>query len=210
MSRSIDSISWDERGLVPAVVQDARTGEVLTVAYMNADSLQRTIETGETWFWSRSRQELWHKGATSGNTQAVEGVGLDCDADAIVVQVAPAGPACHTGERSCFFETVEGAPPPAPTDRLGAVWAELRAVIAARNAERPEGSYTTHLFERGVTKIAQKVGEEGTEVVIAALAEDDDHLADEIADLLYHLAVLMEARSLPADAVAAKLEERRK
>ena len=205
-----DKIAWDDRGLVAAVVQDARSGEVLTVAWMNRESLTKTLSTGETWFWSRSRQELWHKGETSGNTQRVVGIGLDCDADALVVQVEPAGPACHTGARSCFFEDVDGGPALRPPDRHGAILAELRAVIAARHAERPEGSYTTKLFADGVGKIAQKVGEEASETIVAALSEDDDHLAAEVADLLYHLVVLLQARGLDADAVAAKLEDRRR
>jgi len=204
------TLLFDDRGLIPAVVQDVHTGEVLTVAYMSAESLAKTLETGETWFWSRSRSELWHKGATSGNTQTVVGLGLDCDGDALVVQVEPAGPACHTGERSCFFADVPGGPPLRGPDRLGAALARLRTVIAERATSRPEGSYTTLLLNKGAGKVCQKVGEEAAEVIVAALTEDDDAFAAEVADLLYHLTVLLQIRELPADAVAAKLEERRK
>ncbi len=201
---------YDGRGLIPAVVQDARSGEVLTVAWMNADSLARTVQTGETWFWSRSRAELWHKGATSGNTQRVVGMALDCDGDALVVQVEPAGPACHTGARSCFHHDVEGGPGKVEPDALGPALAELARTVAARAADQPEHSYTARLLAEGPGKICQKVGEEASEVIVAALTQDDDHLADEVADLLYHLTVLLQARALPPAAVATKLEARRK
>ncbi|MCP4868676.1 MAG: bifunctional phosphoribosyl-AMP cyclohydrolase/phosphoribosyl-ATP diphosphatase HisIE [Proteobacteria bacterium] len=204
------NVSWDDKGLIPAVVQHAHTGEVLTVAYMNAESLQRTLETGQTWFWSRSRSELWNKGATSGNTQRVIGLGLDCDGDALVVQVEPAGPACHTGEPTCFFNPVEGGAPLQRPDRLGVSLAQLQATIAERARTRPEGSYTIRLLDKGAGKIAQKVGEEASEVIVAALTETDDELAGEVADLLYHLTVLLQVRGLNPDAVADKLEERRK
>lgn len=201
---------FDDQGLIPAVVQDAHTGQVLTVAYMNAESLQRTVQTGQTWFWSRSRRELWNKGATSGNTQAVVGLSLDCDGDALLVQVEPAGPACHTGATGCFHEALEGTSPAAAPDPLGAALAGLRRVIAERAASRPEGSYTVSLLDEGLGKVCQKVGEEASEVIVAALTQGDDDLADEVADLLYHLTVLLQARALPAAAVAEKLEERRR
>lgn len=204
------TIAWDDRGLIPAVVQHAHTGEVLTVAYMNADSLACTLETGQTWFWSRSRGELWNKGATSGNTQRVVGLGLDCDGDALVVQVEPAGPACHTGAATCFFQDIAGAAPLQRPDRLGASLAQLQATIAERARTRPEGSYTIRLLDKGAGKIAQKVGEEASEVIVAALTETDDELAGEVADLLYHLTVLLQVRGLNPEAVADKLEERRK
>lgn len=204
-----DALAWDERGLVPAVVQDARTGEVLTLAWMNRESLARTLETGETWFWSRSRRALWHKGETSGNVQRVAGLAADCDRDAVVVKVVPAGPACHTGARTCFHQPVAGAPAPAG-ETLGAALDALLVTIAARKAELPEGSYTTYLFTSGVNKILKKVGEEATEVVIAAKDPDDDALAGEVADLLYHLGVLLAARGLDPAKVAEKLVSRRK
>ena len=171
------NVRFDPSGFVPAVVQDARTREVLTLAYMNAESLARTLETGETWFWSRSRNELWHKGATSGNTQQVVSVTSDCDNDAIVVLVNPAGPACHTGARSCFGIDHE---------QLDRMLQELYELIKSREAERPEGSYTTYLFDKGLDKILKKVGEESAETIIAAKNDDPKQLVAETADLLYH------------------------
>lgn len=205
-----DALAWDERGLVPAVVQDARTGEVLTLAWMNRESLARTLERGETWFWSRSRQALWHKGETSGNVQRVTGLAADCDRDAVVVRVEPAGPACHTGARTCFHQPLEGAPAGVSGESLGAALDALLGTIAERKAAMPEGSYTTYLFTAGVNKILKKVGEEATEVVIAAKDPDDDAFAGEVADLLYHVGVLLAARGLDPAQVAEKLAARRK
>ena len=206
----MSEIEFDERGLAPVLVQDARTGEVLTLAWMNEQSLGKTRETGQTWFWSRSRQELWNKGATSGNTQQVVALSTDCDRDAIVVQVIPAGPACHTGEDSCFFQEVDGFfTVQSPGNRLGGALAAVERVVGQRKVEMPEGSYTTYLFNKGIDKILKKVGEEASEVIIASKNDDDDELAGEIADLLYHLTVLMAERGLSSDAVAARLEERR-
>jgi phosphoribosyl-ATP pyrophosphohydrolase/phosphoribosyl-AMP cyclohydrolase len=207
----MSEIQFDERGLAPAIVQDARTGEVLTLAWMNEESLGKTRETSQTWFWSRSRKELWNKGATSGNTQQVVALGADCDSDAIVVQVIPAGPACHTGEDSCFFEEVAGFHTVrSPGNRLGGALSVVERVVAQRKIDMPEGSYTTYLFSEGIDKILKKVGEEASEVIIASKNDDDEELAGEIADLLYHLTVLMAERGLSSDAVAARLEERRK
>lgn len=194
-------VRFDPNGLVPAVVQDARTREVLTLAYMNRESLERTIETGETWLWSRSRNELWHKGATSGNTQRVVSIATDCDNDAIVVLVNPAGPACHTGARSCFAIEHEQT-----SDLLH----ELYELIKSRQAERPEGSYTTYLFDKGLDKILKKVGEESAETIIAAKNDDPKQLVAEMADLLYHLLVMLVARGVNLDDVRAELAQRRK
>ena len=203
MSLRPEDVRFDERGLVPAVVQDARTREVLTLAYMNEESLRRTLREGETWFWSRSRSELWHKGATSGNTQRVVDVRLDCDSDALVVLVEPRGPACHTGATSCFGgSTAQGAD-------LGDVLEELYRVIEDRRREMPEGSYTTYLFEKGLNKILKKVGEESAETIIAAKDEDTAALASETADLVYHLLVLMVERGLTLEDVAGELARRR-
>lgn len=166
-------------GLIPAIVRDANSGEVLTLAWMNEESLRRTLETGETWFWSRSRQELWHKGATSGNTQRVVHIATDCDRDALVISVEPAGPACHTGARSCFVGV-----PSLPLDAL-------MSVLRQRYEERPEGSYSSYLFNEGRDKILKKVGEEATEVVIAAKGDDRERLVSEVADLVFHLSVLL-------------------
>jgi len=165
--------------LIPAIIRDARTGEVLTLAYMNDEALQRTRETGETWLWSRSRQELWHKGATSGNTQRVIHIADDCDRDALVVSVIPNGPACHTGARSCFADV-----PPRTLDKLV-------ETLRSRYESRPEGSYSASLFKAGRAKILKKVNEEATEVVMAASHESHDRLISELADLVFHLSVLM-------------------
>ena len=200
---NFDDIRFDERGLIPAIVQDATTREVLTLAYMNRESLARTLETKQTWFWSRSRNELWHKGATSGNTQEVINVALDCDADAIIVLVKPAGPACHTGAVSCFDT---GTPPQA----LGPLLDQLYELIERRERERPSGSYTTYLFEEGLDKILKKVGEESAETIIAAKNDDDARLTAEAADLVYHLLVLLVARGVSLTDIAQELASRRK
>ena len=196
-------VRFDPGGLVPAVVQDARTREVLTLAYMNQASLELTLETGETWFWSRSRNELWHKGATSGNTQRVVSLATDCDSDAIIVLVEPAGPACHTGARSCFaIEHDEQNP--------GGLLHELYELIQNRQQERPAGSYTTYLFDKGLDKILKKVGEESAETIIAAKNDDPKQLVAETADLLYHLLVMLAARDIKLDDVRDELAQRRK
>ncbi|MDQ0857319.1 bifunctional phosphoribosyl-AMP cyclohydrolase/phosphoribosyl-ATP diphosphatase HisIE [Bacillus sp. V2I10] len=204
---NLQSVKFDQNGLVPAIVQDAVSKEVLTLAYMNEESLQKTIETRETWFYSRSRQELWNKGATSGNTQEVVGLKYDCDQDALLVLVKPAGPACHTGSYSCFSENVFGDSGQAPAERFE-ILNTLEKLIAEREAEMPEGSYTTYLFTEGVDKILKKVGEEASEVIIAAKNRDADELKWEAADLLFHLMVLLREQKLPLDEVLNVLEER--
>ncbi|MCV9888104.1 bifunctional phosphoribosyl-AMP cyclohydrolase/phosphoribosyl-ATP diphosphatase HisIE [Metabacillus halosaccharovorans] len=203
----IESIKFDQNGLVPAIVQDAASKEVLTLAYMNEESLKKTIETKETWFYSRSRQELWHKGATSGNTQTVVEMRYDCDQDAILVLVQPEGPACHTGAYTCFSETIDKQEVQAPQDRFQ-ILNTLETLIAERESELPEGSYTTYLFTEGVDKILKKVGEEAGEVIIAAKNRDHGELKWEVADLLFHLMVLLREQKLPLDEVLNVLEER--
>lgn len=200
---NFEEIRFDERGLIPAIVQNAATREVLTLAYMNRESLQRTIDTKQTWFWSRSRNELWHKGATSGNTQEVVSLALDCDRDAIIVLVNPAGPACHTGAVSCFDLGTQ-------RDDLGSLLDQLYELIQSRERERPAGSYTTYLFEEGLDKILKKLGEESAETIIAAKNDDDGRLTAEVSDLVYHLLVLLVARGVSLDQIAAELGERRK
>ena len=200
---NLDDIRFDERGLIPAIVQDAATREVLTLAYMNRESLARTLETKQTWFWSRSRSELWHKGETSGNTQEVVNLALDCDADAIIVLVKPAGPACHTGAVSCFATGTQ-------SQALGPLLEGLYELIQSRERERPSGSYTTYLFEEGLDKILKKIGEESAETIIAAKNDDDVRLTAETADLLYHLIVLLVARGVSLADVAQELAQRRK
>ncbi len=197
-----DDLKFDGKGLIPAIVQDASTREVLTLAYMNRESLARTIETRETWFWSRSRNELWHKGETSGNTQQVVDLVADCDDDAIVVLVTPAGPACHTGARSCFDLKQD--------EDLAGVLTQLYKLIESRERERPEGSYTTYLFDQGIDKILKKVGEESAETIIAAKNEETTPLVSEVSDLIYHLLVLLVARGVSLDQVREELVLRRK
>lgn len=196
-------MAFDEHGLVPCVVQDWRTGEVLTVAYMNAESLRLTRETGETHFFSRSRLQLWHKGATSGNTQAVRAIRYDCDGDALVVLVEPAGAACHTGERTCFHRGE--LEPGAPFETLPA----LERTIAARAQERPDGSYTASLLAEPASA-GEKVQEEAEEVARAAREESDQRVSEEAADLLYHLAVLLRGRDLTLADAERVLDGRRR
>jgi phosphoribosyl-ATP pyrophosphohydrolase/phosphoribosyl-AMP cyclohydrolase len=180
-------IAYDERGLVPVIVQDWRSGEVLTLAYANAEAVRRTRESGELHLYSRSRQEQWHKGATSGNTQAVRALRLDCDGDALLALVEPAGPACHTGERTCFHNGE--LEPPAPHEAL----AILERTLADRAAQRPQGSYTVELLEDPALA-GEKVREEAEEVTRAAREESDERVDEEAADVLYHLAVLLRGR----------------
>jgi len=205
----IEELEWGESGLLPAVVQDAATGEVLTVAYVNRESLRRTLELGETVFYSRSRGALWHKGETSGHSQEVVSLMADCDRDAVVIRVHPKGPACHTGARSCFFEEVEGFRPHSASS-IGAVLGELERVIRDRKLRRPEGSYTARLFERGRNRILQKVGEEATETVVAAMSGDRSETIKEASDLLFHLLVALVELDIPLEDVATELQSRRK
>jgi phosphoribosyl-ATP pyrophosphohydrolase/phosphoribosyl-AMP cyclohydrolase len=243
----IQNLKFDDSGLITAVVQDDVSDEVLMVAHMNAESLAKTLQTGETWFWSRSRRELWHKGATSGATQRVVDLRLDCDGDVLLVRVNPNGPACHTGERSCFFrgaQDVEASKSEEPVkvhekngekDReknppvikrvespvslvnvaamdLGIQLQDLFKLIQERKDQRPEGSYTSYLFNSGLDKILKKVGEESAETIIAAKNAGDDEgrkqLSSEISDLLYHLLVLMVERDVSLYDIAAELSAR--
>jgi phosphoribosyl-ATP pyrophosphohydrolase/phosphoribosyl-AMP cyclohydrolase len=198
----MEAIAYDEHGLVPCVIQDWSSGEVLTLAYMNAEALERTRETGELHLWSRSRGELWRKGATSGNTQAVRALRFDCDADAVLALVEPEGPACHTGERTCFHN---GDLHPVPSEALPA----LERTIAERAGERPEGSYTAELLAEPA-RVGEKVREEAEEVARAAREESAERVAEEAADVLYHLAVLLRSRGLGlADAERVLLARRR-
>ncbi|HZS04426.1 MAG TPA: bifunctional phosphoribosyl-AMP cyclohydrolase/phosphoribosyl-ATP diphosphatase HisIE [Blastocatellia bacterium] len=233
----IDNLKFNEQGLIPAIVQDAATREVLMLAWMNETSLRLTLESGETWFWSRSRQALWHKGATSGHTQRVVGITLDCDGDTLVIAVNPNGPACHTGARSCFFTGLNGeaaggvttgepsliAPPPAPqierpgaqlsvvdvsAMELGILLQDLFRLIQERREQRPENSYTSYLFDKGLDKILKKIGEEAAETIIAAKNEGTKELSAEITDLLYHLLVLMVERGVSLPDIMGELSQR--
>jgi len=213
-----EQLKFDQRGLVPIVAQDASTGEVLTLAYGNEESLRLTVETGELHFYSRSREEIWRKGETSGNVLKLRQLRYDCDGDAIVALVEPAGPACHTGERSCFYRELGGlagteADAPAVPGEPGPVVHEALAVLErtlrSRAAERPQGSYTVELLD-DPKLIGEKVEEEAEEVVRAAREESDDRVAEEAADLLYHLAVLMASRRVPQSAAMEVLNGRRR
>jgi phosphoribosyl-ATP pyrophosphohydrolase/phosphoribosyl-AMP cyclohydrolase len=195
-------VQFDERGLVPCIVQDWRTGEVLTLAYMNAESLRLTRETGEVHFFSRSRNELWHKGATSGNTLSVKSIRYDCDADAVLALVEPAGPACHTGERSCFHQGE--LDPAAPYETLPV----LERTLAERALSRPEGSYTARLLD-DPELVRAKVQEEAEEVTRASREESDERVAEEAADVIYHLAVLLRERGLTLADAERVLDGRR-
>jgi len=207
-----ERVRFDEKGLVPVVAQDAEDGAVLMVAYADREAVERTLATGEAHYYSRSRGELWRKGQTSGNTQRVVEVRVDCDGDALLYLVEPRGPACHTGERTCFFATLAGEGVGVSAGRgedgvgLGAMLERLAGTIAARRRERPEGSYTASLMERGTGYVAQKVGEEAVEVVVAALR--GERLAEEAADLVYHLLVLLEERGVGTGEVARVLRDR--
>jgi len=211
MSFDSTQIQFDERGLIPAIVQDARTGAVLTLAYMNAESLQKTLATRETWFWSRSRSELWHKGATSGNIQRLVEVRQDCDGDALLVLVEPCGPACHTGKQSCFHRDLAGevVDDAGLGQSLGTVLDELYPLIESRQRERPEGSYTTYLFAQGLDKILKKLGEEASVTIIPAKNDDSGQLISESADLLYHLVVLLVDRGVKLESIRDELVQRR-
>ncbi|MDF2670204.1 MAG: hisI [Paenibacillus sp.] len=232
------AIQYDANGLVPAVVQDVISKEVLMLAYMNEESLAKTLASGQTWFWSRSRSELWNKGATSGNTQKVKSIKYDCDGDTLLILVDQKGPACHTGKYSCFYNDasdgaessnaeqtdsptaashsgfinvgspdVEVCAVPVSSGRFD-ILSKLEKIIAERDAERPEGAYTTYLFEKGIDKILKKVGEEAAEVIIAAKNRDNEELRYESSDLIFHLLVLLREARLPIDDIMAELERR--
>ena len=200
---SIDELKFDARGLIPAVVVDHASGRVLTVAYMNRESLALTMEKELTCFYSRSRQKLWLKGETSGNYQHVVSITADCDRDALVVEVIPDGPACHLGTASCFNDRVFEKDLPEEFSYEG-----LMALIEGRKTEKKEGSYTTYLFEKGIDKILKKVGEEATEVIIAAKADDKRDTVYEIADLAYHVMVLMTQMGISLDDIRQELASR--
>ena len=210
MEELINTLKFDASGLIPAVVQNIETNEVLMVAYMNADTIKQTLETGRATFWSRSRQEVWVKGDTSGNYMYVKEVRVDCDCDCLVVLVNPAGPACHTGNRSCFFrkiedgKLVEDAKEQTKTD----VFAREQAVVMDRKEHPEEGSYTNYLFDKGEDKILKKVGEETAEVIIAGKDNDKAETVYEIADLAYHVMVLMVEMGISVDDIRRELASR--
>lgn len=199
----IDKIKFDEKGLIPAIVQDYFTKEVLTLAYMNKEALAITMKEGSTCFWSRSRQALWRKGETSGNTQKVVSITSDCDNDALVIEVIKKGPACHTGAESCFFNLEYVAEDETPFS-----YKALYEMIKGRKTEPKEGSYTTYLFDKGMDKILKKVGEESTEVIIAGAKNDKEETIYEIADLTYHIMVMMVEQGISLEDVTGELSKR--
>ncbi len=205
----LDTLRFDASGLLPVVAQDARTGDVLMLAWASREALERTAATGDAYYWSRSRQLLWRKGDTSGHSQRIVELRVDCDGDAVLYRVDQQGPACHTGTPTCFARHLTDAGTIVPGDDPGGhLLTRLARIIADRQRERPAGSYTTSLFERGLPKISQKVGEEAVETIVAAHAESGERLASEAADLLYHLLVLLQVREVPFDAVLAELAKR--
>ena len=200
---NIDELKFDEKGLIPAIVQDANTNRVLTLAYMNRESLEISMKEKKTCFWSRSRQELWRKGETSGNFQNIVSITADCDSDALVVRVKPEGPACHLGTESCFEKPVWNDEEVSDFTIDG-----LMKMLEGRKRDLPEGSYTTYLFQKGLDKILKKVGEESTEVIIAAKAEDRAETIYEIADLAYHVMVLMLESGISLNDIREELASR--
>jgi phosphoribosyl-ATP pyrophosphohydrolase/phosphoribosyl-AMP cyclohydrolase len=204
---NLDGVRFDAEGLVPVIVRDTTTGAVAMLAWANRDALERTIASRQATFWSRSRKAVWVKGETSGNRMHVVSVSADCDGDAVLYEARLAGPACHTGRETCFFERLDG-PASEPPESIDL--APLFSVLKSRFEERPEGSYSARLFEKGLDHILKKIGEEAAEVIVAMKNSDDEALAGEVADLLYHLAAAMTARGLPPRAVNSALGKRRK
>ena len=204
-------LKLNEQGLVPAIAQDINTGQVLMLGYINAGSLKRTLEGSQVWFYSRSREDLWHKGEVSGNYLNLKEVYVDCDADTLLLKVEPDGPACHTGNTSCFFTPMNGMPESFQrTDAGSGILEELFALVQDRKREMPEDSYTAELFQAGTGRIAQKVIEEAGESAIAATQEDTENLPGEVADLLYHVLVLLAATGVTLEQVWRELRERRR
>lgn len=200
---NMDDLQFDSNGLITTVIQDANSREVLMVAYMNRESLDRTIQTGQTWFFSRSRNELWHKGETSGNFQTVRSIRYDCDGDALLIEVDPMGPACHTGEKSCFYRSITDNKVLKPN-----IIEQLFETVKERKAHPKEGSYTNYLFDKGIDKILKKVGEETSEVIIAAKNNSREELIYETADLVYHMTVLLVNQGIDPQDIAKELAKR--
>lgn len=203
-------IQLDDNGLVPAVAQNTSTGEVLMVGYMSPDSLKRTLESGDVWFYSRSRADLWHKGEVSGNYMRFKSASVDCDGDAVLLQVEPEGPVCHTGNPTCFFTPIDQPPDFVHSEKGPGILEELFAVIQQRKRDLPESSYTARLFQEGTERISQKVIEEAGESALAGAKGDKEHLVREVADLVYHTLVLLSALGAKPEDVWQELRQRRK
>lgn len=218
-AKILEEIRFDVQGLVPAIIQDAVSGRVLMLAYMNRESLEKTLESGCTWFYSRSRQQLWMKGETSGHVQKVKDIYYDCDEDSLLIQVEQGGVACHTGHYSCFYRDMNGVekePPLFDMEKIyqagpngPAILYELYDIITERKTTMPAGSYTSYLFEKGIDKILKKVGEETAEVIIAAKNPDSGELVYEASDLLYHLMVLLVEKGVSLSEIFTELRSRR-
>jgi phosphoribosyl-ATP pyrophosphohydrolase/phosphoribosyl-AMP cyclohydrolase len=207
MNFDTDKLKFDAHGLIPAIIQDAGTNEVLMMAFMNEEALEKSLDTGRTWFWSRSRQELWNKGATSGHYQDIREMNYDCDADCLLVKVVQLGVACHTGQKTCFHNPIiSGNEEDVVTSNI---INEIYEVVMSRKSEMPEGSYTTYLFTKGLDKILKKVGEEAAEVIIGAKNRNKGEVVYEIGDLLYHLMVLLGEQGIKPQEVYAELAKRR-
>ena len=204
----LDDLRFGDDGLLPVIAHEAATGEILMLAYANRDALERTAATGRAHYWSRSRQEIWRKGDTSGHEQHVREIRVDCDGDAIVYRIAQVGAACHTGEASCFHRRVSEAEGLEQAPSGGHILARVDRTVEERARTLPEGSYTTYLLEKGIDKILKKIGEEATEVVVAAKNEDAEELRAEVSDLLFHLIVLLRASEVPLAGIWAELEAR--
>lgn len=204
----LEDLKFDERGLIPAIIQDVDTKEVLMLAYMNDDSLKKTLSTGETWFWSRSRKELWHKGETSGHIQKVKSISYDCDGDTLLIQVEQVGVACHTGARSCFFNLLYLYEEERGEKIDSDIIERLYEIITDRKVNPKENSYTNYLLDEGLDKILKKIGEESAEVIIAAKNPDRNELIYETGDLLYHLLVLLKEKNVVPEEVFAELSSR--
>ena len=203
-------IQLDEKGLVPAIAQDANTKEVLMLGYMNPGALKRTMEGGDVWFYSRSQADMWHKGELSGNYVRVKSAAMDCDGDTLLIQVEPTGPVCHTGNRTCFFTPLPENPEFQHSQKGSGILEDLFATIQDRKSARPDGSYTTKLLNKGVDKIAQKVVEEAGEVAISGVKSDNEQLVREVADLMYHSLVLLSATGVKPEQVWQELRSRQR
>ena len=206
----MNNIKFDEKGLVPAIVQEYETGEVLMMAYMSRESLGKTLETGRSWFYSRSRGELWEKGATSGNTQEVKEISYDCDGDCLLLKVKQEGVSCHTGNKSCFYRKLWETEDSAKPANIGEIVEKLYNKVGERKENPIPGSYTCYLLEKGIDKILKKIGEESTEVVIAAKNESKEEVIYEISDFIYHLTVLMNYLDVTYEDIAEELAKRSK
>ncbi len=205
----LDGLKFDSNGLIPAIIKDKTSGEVLMMAYMNRESLEKTLDTGYTWFYSRSRKELWNKGATSGSKQKVLDVSYDCDGDCLLIHVEQRGSACHTGQKSCFHNKITATEKEVSRERLGETLNAVYKVILDRQQKRPEKSYTTYLFNEGQDKILKKIGEEAAEIIIASKNNNKEEIIYECGDFIYHMLVLLAYHELTVDDLASELNKRR-